>query len=332
MKAIKTILLFFLLILVGASALWAQGGSKDVGQDRRAEEFRPDTTLMFAQRDTCKLFLDLYQPAVGSSTTLETGEAKPTVVFVFGGGFVQGRRNARVYRPWFKLLTDNGYRVVSVDYRLGLKGVDMSFSIFHIFSTARHTRRAVEMGVEDVFSALGFLIEKGGEFGIDSDNLVLSGSSAGAMISLAAEQEISNRSSLASVLPADFNLRGVMSFAGAIVSDTGKPKYEVRPCPQLLFHGTADKTVNYNKLHIFRYGIFGTNWLARLFKKRGYEYNIYRFRDHGHDIAENFLPTWPEQKRFLETNVARHIPRLVDSSIDDPLVPKWHAATLDSLY
>lgn len=296
-----------------------------------AQEITADSTVLFAQKDGQELYFDLYKPAEESVKAID-GKAKPTVLFVFGGGFVGGRRDGKAYLPWFRKLTDEGYRVVSVDYRLGLRGVNMSFNIFRIFATARHTRRAVEMGVEDVFSAVSHILRHGEGLGIDPSNMVISGSSAGAMISLAAEQELSNRSSLAQVLPEDFNFRGVMSFAGAIVSKTGRPKYLHKPCPQLLFHGTDDGTVYYNKLHIFKWGAFGTNWLAKLFKKQGYEYNIYRFADHAHDMAENFLPTWPEQKRFLETNVIRGIPRLIDACIDDPEVPRWDAATLDTLY
>ena len=83
----------------------------------------PDCTYMFEQRDTCDLFLDIYNPASGSETTFK-GHEKPTILFIFGGGFIRGTRDDEGYLPWFKMLTDNGYRVVSIDYRLGLKGAD----------------------------------------------------------------------------------------------------------------------------------------------------------------------------------------------------------------
>ena len=143
----------------------------------------PKTTFLFAQRDTCDLFLDVYPPAEGAQTTFD-GKPKPTVLFVFGGGFISGRRDDPTLNPWFKILTDNGYGVVSVDYRLGLKGVDMRFDLFHLIESAKYTKRAVDIGVEDVFSAIAFLAEHRAETGIDPDNLVISGSSAGAMITL----------------------------------------------------------------------------------------------------------------------------------------------------
>lgn len=48
-----------------------------------AEPISPDGTYMFAQRDTCDLYLDVYDPAPGSVTTLD-GKTKPTVLFMFG--------------------------------------------------------------------------------------------------------------------------------------------------------------------------------------------------------------------------------------------------------
>lgn len=83
----------------------------------------PDGTYLFTQRDTCDLFMDVYDPAPGSDSLL-CGKKKPTIIFAFGGSFARGRRDAENYLPWFKSMSLNGYRIVSIDYRLGLKGID----------------------------------------------------------------------------------------------------------------------------------------------------------------------------------------------------------------
>ena len=44
----------------------------------------PDGTFLFEKRDGEELFLDVYNPAEGSETTLE-GKPKPTIMFMFGG-------------------------------------------------------------------------------------------------------------------------------------------------------------------------------------------------------------------------------------------------------
>ena len=41
------------------------------------------TTYMVAQRDTCDLFMDVYEPVAIPGDTLD----RPTILFVFGGGF-----------------------------------------------------------------------------------------------------------------------------------------------------------------------------------------------------------------------------------------------------
>lgn len=87
----------------------------------QSETITPDGTYMYERRDTCDLFLDVYNPAPGSETTFN-GHEKPTVVFMFGGGFIRGTRDDSSYHSWFRNMTQNGYRIISIDYRLGLKG------------------------------------------------------------------------------------------------------------------------------------------------------------------------------------------------------------------
>ena len=283
-------------------------------------------TYRFAQRDTCDLYLDIYEPAAVD------GPERPSVLFVFGGGFITGRRNDPYCLPWFKQLTDNGFRVISVDYRLGLKGVRMRFDPLHLIDAADKTKHAVDVGVEDVFAAVRYLTDHAEELGVDMSGIVLAGSSAGAMISLSCEWEICNGTPRTAVLPLGFNFAGVMSFAGAIMSDSGEPAYPLSPCPQLLIHGTADGAVAYDKTAFGRRGMYGSNALAKILDKGGFVYNIYRFKDHSHDMAANFIATWPEQIRFLEENVMGRSGRIIDAMVDDPAVPVMGDITLDDIY
>ena len=286
------------------------------------------TTYKVAQRDTCDLYMDVYEPVAIPGDTLD----RPTILFVFGGGFITGRRDDPWVLPWFKLLNDNGYRVVSVDYRLGLKGIRMRFDLFHLIQSADYTKKAVDMGVEDVFASVRYLADHP-ELGVDMDNIVISGSSAGAMISLSCELEACNRTIRAQILPEGFHFAGVMSFAGAIMSDTGKPEYKRTPCPQLLIHGTADGAVQYEKMGFGRRGMYGSSYLVdKVLKPAGYKYQIYRYVDHTHDMAANMLANWPEEKRFLEVSVIGGKPLTIDCTIDDPMMPVFRGYTLDDIY
>ena len=286
------------------------------------------TTYLVAQRDTCDLYMDMYEPAEIPGDTLY----RPTILYVFGGGFITGRRDDPWVLPWFKLLNDNGYRVVSVDYRLGLKGIRMRFDLFHLIQSANFTKAAVDMGVEDVFASVRYLADHP-ELGVDMDHIVIAGSSAGAMISLSSELEACNRTVRAEILPEGFHFAGVMSFAGAIMSDTGKPAYKRTPCPQLLIHGTKDGAVTYTKMGFGRWGMFGSSYLVEeVLKPAGYTYQFYRYVDHSHDMAANMMANWPEEKRFLEVSVIGGKPLTIDCTVDDPLMPVMHGYTLDEIY
>ena len=276
----------------------------------------PDGTYLYAERDTCDLYLDVYNPAKGSQTSID-GKMKPTIVFMFGGGFIGGTRDDASYNQWFRTLTQNGYRVISIDYRLGLKGSDkVGVAQVNVLD------KAIHMAVEDLFSATVFMIDNAETLGIDPENIVVSGSSAGAISVMQAEYEICNCTSCTEVLPEGFNYAGVMSFSGAILSRKGKVKYAKEPCPTLMLHGTADKLVPYKQIAFFNLGFFGGGKLVERFKKFGLDYNMYHFIGYGHEIAGSMSTTTDLQFKFLECNVMEDKDRIVETWIEDPNVYK----------
>ena len=283
----------------------------------------PDGTYVYEKRDTCDLFMDVYDPADGSEETF-MGHRKPAIIFMFGGGFVGGQRDNQSYNSWFRQLTENGYRVISIDYRLGLKGASkMGIAQVNLLD------KAIHMAVEDLFSATNFILENAEQLGVERDNIVISGSSAGAITVMQAEYEVANRTSYASVLPQDFNYAGVMSFAGAILSRKGKVKYETAPCPTMMLHGTADKIVPYRQIAVFNLGFYGGGKLVERFQKFGYDYNMFHFIDYGHEIASSMYTTFDLQLDFLEKNVILGKKRIIEAWISDPDV--WKGSQLKSL-
>lgn len=320
MKKILFVFVFALLTVTASAQFVAS----------REMTLEPTETRLFAHRDTCDLYLDMYAPAPGTDI-LPDGRHKPTVLYVFGGGFIMGRRNDPFCFPWFEQLLNDGYRIVSVDYRLGLKGVEMRFDLAHLIDAAKKTKRAVDMGVEDVFSAISYLAAHP-ELGVEMDNIVISGSSAGAMISLSSVWESTTRRELAKELPEGFRFKGVMSFAGAIVTDSGKPSYAEAPCPHLLFHGTDDGAVEYDKKAFGKRGMYGSSSMAEILAKTGCSYQIYRYLGHSHDMAANMEETWPEQKRFLEHSVIAGERLIIDATLDDPSMTVRQTITLSDIY
>ena len=287
-------------------------------EDLLAQELSitPDGTYLYAERDTCNLFLDVYDPADGSQVKA-SGMNKPTIIFMFGGGFIKGTRDDADYHRWFRKMTENGYRIISIDYRLGLKGSDkVGVAQVNVLD------KAIHLAVEDLFSATNFIIENSEQLGVDPSNIVISGSSAGAISVMQAEYEIANRTEWASVLPAGFNYAGVMSFAGAILSREGKVDFKNDPCPTLMLHGTADELVPYDQIKVFNLGFFGGGKLVERFKKYGLSYNMYHFTDYGHEIAGSMDTTTDLQIKFLETNVMQKKPRIIEAWVNDPDVYK----------
>jgi acetyl esterase/lipase len=178
------------------------------------------------------------------------------------------------------------------------------------------------MAVEDLFSATNFILDNADQFGVSADNLVISGSSAGAITAMHAEYEIANSTKWASVLPKGFNYAGVMSFSGAILSREGKVDYKKAPCATLMLHGTSDGLVPYNQIKVLKLGFFGGGKLVERFKKFGLNYNMYHFMGYGHEIAGSMYTTFDLQDKFLKVNVMQKKMRIVEAWIDDPNVYK----------
>ena len=301
------------LIIIAAIIMAGIGNEVMFAQE---PEIKPNGTYLFVQRDTCDLFMDVYDPAEGSETSA-FGIGKPTIIFMFGGGFIQGTRDDADYLKWFRMMTENGYRIISIDYRLGLKGSDkVGVAQVNVLD------KAIHLAVEDLFSATTFIIDNAEQLGVDPGNIVISGSSAGAISVMQAEYEIANRTEWASVLPSGFNYAGVMSFSGAILSREGKVDFKDDPCPTLMLHGTSDKLVPYEQIKVFNLGFFGGGKLVERFKKYGLSYNMYHFIDYGHEIAGSMDTTVDLQIRFLETNVMQKKQRIVEAWLSDPDVCK----------
>lgn len=281
-------------------------------------------TYLFAQKDNCDLYLDIYRPAEDTQ--------KPTILYVFGGGFIMGSRNDAYMLPWFKTLMENGYTVVAIDYRLGMKGYKVGKGLLGAAKSVKQFVKSQQMGVEDVFSAVTYLAQHP-ELGIDVHNIVLTGSSAGAIISLACVYAVANGDTEG--LPEGMRFKGVMSFAGALISNTGTPSFKTAPCPMLLLHGTADKAVSYDYYGAFGMGMWGSSFIASQLKKKGWNCSIWRFKDRGHAVAAYMNYVWPIEKEFLEKNVMQGVPSTVDALIDDPSLPameEWSNISMEGIY
>lgn len=238
-------------------------------------------TYTYINRDSQALQLDVY--------TTYTSEVQPCLIFVFGGGFKEGTRDAEIYSDYFEYFANKGFTVASIDYRLGMKG-EKAPSMFNY----KPMESSIELAVEDLYSATHFLLKNAHELNIDTAQIMISGSSAGAIAVLQADYEKRNNFESANILPSQFQYIGVIAFSGSIFSREGAPTYTIPPAPTLLFHGSADKLVPYNNTRFFNIGMFGSNTLAKEFRKNEYPYLFYSMEGGGHEVAEypmtDFLP------------------------------------------
>ncbi|MCE5206646.1 MAG: alpha/beta hydrolase [Porphyromonadaceae bacterium] len=246
-------------------------------------------TRIFAEMQGTPLKLDIYK---NDSTTILP---QPCLLFVFGGGFKEGTRDAKLYLPYFDYFARKGYTVVSIDYRLGMKGKEAPGILNH-----KPLQESIEMAVSDLYAATNFLLAHADELNIDPSLIILSGSSAGAITVLQADYMERDNHPLARVLPDNFRYAGVISFAGGIFSTEGLPSYTQRPAPTLFFHGSADKLVPYNNTRLFKLGMFGSKSLTKRFRDEGYPYVFYIMEDIGHEVSEYPMKEFlPEIEQFI---------------------------------
>ena len=231
-------------------------------------------TYQYAERDTLQLCLDFYTPNHVHDSTI-------CVVYVFGGGFIGGHRDGEFEKGYFKQLVDEGFMVAAIDYRLGLKGAK-NLSI----TNSEPLENAINMATEDAILAIAYLLDHAAELKVNKDWIMMVGSSAGAITSLQVDYALCNNFLNASILPADFRLAGVVSYAGAIFSHEGKVKYRNHePAPTMMYHGMADRLVPYKQISFFSIGFYGTDALVKQFEKYDYPYFARRFEGYGHSVA-----------------------------------------------
>lgn len=226
-------------------------------------------TILFSTKGSDSLFFDKY--------TIPGIEGKRgCMMFAFGGGFKWGDRDNKGYIPYFHFLASQGYCVVSIDYRLGLRNPGENKSL----------KKAIDIAVEDLFDATSYVLKHAEEWNIDKNMILAGGSSAGAIAALQAEYEICNRTGLTSRLPEGFNYAGIISFAGAILDGEGDLTWKQAPCPIQMFHGDKDNLVPYNTIKNNTGGFYGPEYITGKLDELHSPYWLYTAKGGGHEQAE----------------------------------------------
>lgn len=196
-------------------------------------------TFTYAIKGNDTLDLDVYQYIKDADVE------QPVMIFVHGGGFYAGTRKEDNIDHFCKEVAKGGYTVLNISYRLYLKGRS-----FHCSMPNAEKVNAFRTAVSDLRTATDWLLNQD-EYRIDSNQVFIAGSSAGAEAVLHAAYWNPVEMTLDSPeLTEYFNYAGVLAFAGAIV-DTSLITSN-NQMPMLMYHGTCDPLVPYGSaIHHF---------------------------------------------------------------------------------
>jgi predicted esterase len=272
-------------------------------------------TFIYSIKGNDTLRLDRYD------SPSPVADARPCLLFAFGGGFSAGSREYDGYLSFYEQMVYKGYVVVAIDYRLGMKDFkgmsDLSRSKLELFNRfVEAFENTLAIAVEDLFDATNYVLEHAAEWRIQPDRIVSCGSSAGAITVLQGEYEICNRGKLSERLPRNFNYAGVISFAGAIFSRQGELKWANKPAPLQLFHGDMDNEVPYGKLKFRKLGLFGSQYIAGQLDEMGSPYYFYSVENASHEISSTPMKqNRNEINTFLESFVFRKEKQMIHTSV-----------------
>ena len=233
-------------------------------------------TYVYDVAGTDTLRVDVYtSPAIK--------ENAPAVIFAFGGSFKTGQRDDARYVPMFNFLADNGVAVVSADYRTMLAKLDPA-DVSEPEDFAEALGGAIQIAMLDFTKATAYTIAHASEWNIDASKIFACGSSAGAITVLQTQYEAFNRSSAVGALPSGFSYAGVISMAGAVLSD-GTPRWRRNPSPIMLFHGDADSTVPFERATLGSFGLWGSKAISKSLTENKVPNTFWQVMGADHSVA-----------------------------------------------
>ena len=271
------------------------------------------------------LMMDVYSPVVARADSA-------CVVYIFGGGFVIGSRTEKSIRALCQTLASRGFTAVAIDYRLHLQ--EVNYDTVSLFNMQGVFRQAINKAATDASAAVAYICAHASEWGVSPSRIVLSGSSAGAIIALQVDYSRCNSLPPAAALPAGWAPAAVVSYAGGIFTEHSRPKYATPPAPTFFMHGDSDKIVNYKKFPpVIRTGLYGSKKLHRHFEKKGYPHWFFVFEGLGHEVASLHNYMYEEFEAFVNKALRQRQMHYDATVRDNQLKPtKWSKMNVFDLY
>lgn len=247
----KKITLFFSCLFAGS--MWAQS---PCSTGRYATDvftnYTTTSDIVYGQNTSWNgasttLKLDVYQPTGDAETN------RPLVILVHGGSFIGGTKTDGDVVTMCQKFAKKGYVTASIDYRLGFFPFDSANAV-----------KAVVRAVQDLRAAVRFFYkdkQTTNAYKIDTNNIYVGGSSAGAITSLHLayldqECEVSDYLNQTTITQLgglegtsgnpgySSKVKGVLNGCGALARYSW---LEAGDVPVASVHGTNDGTVKYNR-------------------------------------------------------------------------------------
>ncbi|MFM8243900.1 MAG: T9SS type A sorting domain-containing protein [Crocinitomicaceae bacterium] len=247
----KKFTLFFSCLIAGS--MWAQN---PCATGRYATDvfanYTTTSDIVYGQNTSWNgasttLKLDVYQP------TGDTETNRPLIIWVHGGSFIGGTKTDGDMVAFSQKFAKKGYVCASIDYRLGFFPFDSANAV-----------KAVVRAVQDLRAAVRFFYkdkQTSNTYKIDTNNIYVGGSSAGAITSLHLayldqECEVSDYLNQTTITQLgglegtsgnpgySSNVKGVLNGCGALARYSW---LEASDIPVASVHGTNDATVKYNR-------------------------------------------------------------------------------------
>lgn len=162
---VTVIAILLIVVLIGAitprpsamliRSVFEKGGAETVAEMERHLPATPVTQrLDVPYADEAITAMDVF-------TTAAPGEVRPAVIWVHGGAWISG--SSADVAPYLQILAAQGYTTIGLNYSLGPEAK---------YPTAVH----------QLNTALAYIDEHAAELGVDKDQIVLAGDSAGAQL------------------------------------------------------------------------------------------------------------------------------------------------------
>lgn len=127
------------------------------------------------------LFMDLYM----ADPTIDSVTNRPVIFFVHGGSYVGGRKEGSTIKRMCREFASRGYVSISVQYRLEESEISGDIEPILQFADKTNWYKAITRSVQDIRGSIRYIkydfAENNNPYHIDTNNITLYGSSAGAI-------------------------------------------------------------------------------------------------------------------------------------------------------